>query len=280
MTEVKNKTTNIYTEWRPLIDALSNEDAGKLLKDILKYQSNEDVDNNNPVWIFIKSKIDEYNNKGKQISEKRKEIGKKGGLAKASKCYQKLANDSKSSNKIKENKIKENKIYTIQDDLQLDNQDENQVGIKLESSPFMSNKNISNKKSIDEILDGMDENYKPIVEDWLKYKKERGESYKPIGLKKMIENLVKMSENNPVLARAIVDRSITNNWSGLFELKPDEKEKALKFENNKKQDLILDLETLANAKDEERKNWSSEQWDIYYKVVFGIESMDRRNGNV
>lgn len=130
MTEVKNKTTNIYTEWRPLIDALSNEDAGKLLKDILKYQSNEDVDNNNPVWIFIKFKIDEYNNKGKQISEKRKEIGKKGGLAKASKCYQKLANDSKSSNKIKENKIKENNIYTIQDDLQLDNQDENQVDNK------------------------------------------------------------------------------------------------------------------------------------------------------
>ena len=174
-------------------------------------------------------------------------------------------------------------------DNQVDNQDENQVdnqvGIKIKSSPFISNKNISNKnisnkKSIDEILDGMDENYKPIVEDWLKYKKERGESYKPIGLKKMIENLVKMSENSPVLARAIVDRSITNNWAGLFELKPDEKEKALKFENNKKQDLILDLETLANAKDEERKNWSSEQWDIYYKVVFGIESMDRRNGNV
>lgn len=117
MAQIKNKTTNIYTEWKPLIEALSNEDAGKLLKDILKYQANECVDNNNPVWLFIKSKIDEYNEKGKQVSEKRKENGRLGGLAKASKCQQELANDGKSSNKIKENKIKENKYifngYTI-----------------------------------------------------------------------------------------------------------------------------------------------------------------------
>lgn len=107
---VKNKTINLYTEWKPLIDGLSNEEAGKLLKDIFQYQSDKEVFNTNPVWLFVKSKIDEYNMKGLQISEKRKENGRLGGLAKASKCCQKLANDSKSSNKIKENKIKENKI--------------------------------------------------------------------------------------------------------------------------------------------------------------------------
>lgn len=124
MIKVKNKTTNIYTEWRPLIDALSDEDAGKLLKDILKYQSNEDVDNGNPIWVFIKSKIDEYNKNGKEISKSRSEAGKK-GMAKRwgitndnkcyqmisndSKCYQMIASDNKNNNKIKENKIKENK---------------------------------------------------------------------------------------------------------------------------------------------------------------------------
>lgn len=124
MIKVKNKTTNIYTEWRPLIDALSDEDAGKLLKDILKYQSNEDVDNSNPIWVFIKSKIDEYNKNGKEISKSRSEAGKKGmlkrwGITNDNKCYQMLSNDSKcyqmitsdnkNNNKIKENKIKENK---------------------------------------------------------------------------------------------------------------------------------------------------------------------------
>lgn len=105
---IKNKTTNIYTEWKPLIDGLSNEEAGKVFKCIFQYQSNEEVKCSNPVWLFIKSKIDEYNTKGEQISEKRRENGKLGGLAKASKCQQKLANDGKSSNKTKENKIKQN----------------------------------------------------------------------------------------------------------------------------------------------------------------------------
>lgn len=105
---IKNKTTNIYTEWKPLIDGLSNEEAGKVFKCIFQYQSNEEVKCSNPVWLFIKSKIDEYNTKGEQISEKRRENGKLGGLAKASKCKQKLANDGKSSNKIKENKTKQN----------------------------------------------------------------------------------------------------------------------------------------------------------------------------
>lgn len=104
---IRNKTANLYTEWKPLINGLSNEEAGIILKNILNYQSGEDINNTNPVWIFIKAKLDEYNNKLIQISEKRKENGKRGGLAKATKCYQMLANDSKCSNKIKENKIKE-----------------------------------------------------------------------------------------------------------------------------------------------------------------------------
>ena len=108
--EIRNKTTNIYTEWKPLVEALSDDEAGKVFKYILQYQSGYDVKCFNPVWIFIKSKIDEYNDKLTSIIEKRQKSGRLGGIAKASKCYQKLANDGKSSNKIKENKIKQNKI--------------------------------------------------------------------------------------------------------------------------------------------------------------------------
>lgn len=117
---MRNKTANIYTEWLPLIDTLPDEQAGKVFKSILKYQNGEDIELKNPIWLFIKSKIDEYNNKLEKIKEKRRISGSYGGLAKASKCYQKLANDSKDKqnlpnlaikeNKIKENKIKQNKI--------------------------------------------------------------------------------------------------------------------------------------------------------------------------
>lgn len=111
---MRNKTANIYTEWLPLIESLQDDVAGKVFKCILKYQNGEDIDSQNPIWLFIKSKLDEFNNKYANISESRRNAGVKGGLAKASKCQQKLANDSKSKQNlanvaIKENKIKQNK---------------------------------------------------------------------------------------------------------------------------------------------------------------------------
>ena len=111
---MRNKTANIYTEWLPLIDSLPDDIAGKVFKCILKYQNGDDVELSNPIWLFIKSKIDEYNDKLDDIKEKRRKSGSYGGLAKASKCYQMLPNTTKSKQNvanlaIKENKIKENK---------------------------------------------------------------------------------------------------------------------------------------------------------------------------
>lgn len=113
---MRNKTTNIYTEWKPLIDSLSDEDAGKIFKNIFSYQSGDDVDSTNPVWMFIKAKIDEYNANGVAISEARRNAGKIGMAKRWGKitsdnknniCYQMLSKDNKNNNKIKENKIKE-----------------------------------------------------------------------------------------------------------------------------------------------------------------------------
>lgn len=60
--------------------------------------------------------------------------------------------------------------------------------------------------------------YVPIMEEWLAFKKEKGQTYKPIGLRACYNNLLKLSDGNPTIARMIVDRSIANNWAGLFKL--------------------------------------------------------------
>lgn len=111
---MRNKTANIYTEWLPLIESLQDDVAGKVFKCILKYQNGDDIESHNPIWLFIKSKLDEFNDKYADIAERRRNAGSKGGIAKASKCQQKLAKDSKSKQNlasvaIKENKIKQNK---------------------------------------------------------------------------------------------------------------------------------------------------------------------------
>lgn len=61
-----------------------------------------------------------------------------------------------------------------------------------------------------------------IFNFWLEYKKEKKQSYSS---KKSIlicfKNLLKLSNNNSIIAKQIVEQSIANNYSGLFQLKQD-----------------------------------------------------------
>lgn len=55
------------------------------------------------------------------------------------------------------------------------------------------------------------------VNEWLNYKKERGQSYKPIGLRKLFTIIQNEIDNNgEAFVMSAIDTSITNNWQGLF----------------------------------------------------------------
>lgn len=62
---------------------------------------------------------------------------------------------------------------------------------------------------------------KDIFLQWLDYKKERKQSYKPIGAKQCYSKLVNLSGGNPDMARRIVEESISNNYQGLFPVRND-----------------------------------------------------------
>lgn len=60
----------------------------------------------------------------------------------------------------------------------------------------------------------------PVVYDWLKYKRARGESYKSDkSLSLFISNLTKYSGGDISKARRIIEQSMANNWAGIFEPK-------------------------------------------------------------
>lgn len=59
----------------------------------------------------------------------------------------------------------------------------------------------------------------PIVERWLRYKREKGQSYKPTGFSSFVNKLMKLSGGNVNLATQIIEESISNNWAGIFALK-------------------------------------------------------------
>lgn len=56
------------------------------------------------------------------------------------------------------------------------------------------------------------------VDQWLDYKRERGESYKPSGFRALLEQML---EWGPARTLAAVANSRRNNWAGLFEPKPN-----------------------------------------------------------
>jgi hypothetical protein len=62
-----------------------------------------------------------------------------------------------------------------------------------------------------------------ILLEWLKYKSERGQSYKPIGMKNLIKKFLLDTEGNLEMAQIILINSTGNNYAGLF--KPNNYEK-------------------------------------------------------
>ena len=59
----------------------------------------------------------------------------------------------------------------------------------------------------------------PVVERWLRYKREKGQSYKPTGFAGFVKKLMAYSGGNVAVATQIVEESISNNWAGIFALK-------------------------------------------------------------
>lgn len=79
----------------------------------------------------------------------------------------------------------------------------------------------------------------PAIKTWLEYKTSIKDSYKTQqGVDIIARKLWEWSKGDPKKAMAIVERSIGNNWKGLFELK-DDKENTVS--NDHKRDILRRL---------------------------------------
>lgn len=55
------------------------------------------------------------------------------------------------------------------------------------------------------------------VEEWLRYKSERGQKYKPTGLKTLFKNIsANLDTYGEQAVIRVIDASMSNNWQGLF----------------------------------------------------------------
>ena len=89
----------LFLNFLPMIDALTDEEAGRLIKAIMHHENGEEIDLTNDrlvqaAYLGITPQIDLQNEKWEKTKEARREAGRRGGLAKVSNAKQTLANVS------------------------------------------------------------------------------------------------------------------------------------------------------------------------------------------
>ena len=94
------KSFVMYQDWKAAIDLMTDEQAGKLLKAIYAYQEDPGADVDDPavkmVFQLMKGRFKADAESYEATCKRRAENGRLGGLAKAGKSCQMLANASKS----------------------------------------------------------------------------------------------------------------------------------------------------------------------------------------
>ena len=118
----------------------------------------------------------------------------------------------------------EPKTQSIDNQLDCENQDlgflnqANQGQISTTNNST-NNKILKNKEKSDVDLSFVADDFLPIVQDWLAYKKEKKQTYKQRGAKMFYSQLLNLSNNDAEVARLIIEQSMANNWAGIFPLK-------------------------------------------------------------
>ena len=109
-------------------------------------------------------------------------------------------------------------------------------------------------------LSYVDAAYADVWKEWLKYKDAINSQYKAQeGAVLQYKSLLKYADNNPVLANAIVKKSIERSWQGVFELSDKEKELYL----SERSPYYTKRNTLP-------KGWEQERYDMYIRNGYTI----------
>ncbi len=186
------KSFLFYVNWLSTFENLTDEEAGKLIKHLLKYVNNLNPEAPDrltklvfePLKQVLKMDLKKYEN----IVERNRVNGYKGGRPKGN------PEKPKKPTGLFGNP-KEPKKADIDIDIDID-------------------------KDIVLSKDNNIGDFDKVVLEWFAYKKERKESYKSERSKKaFITSLRNLSGNNANLARKIIEQSMANNWAGIFELK-------------------------------------------------------------
>lgn len=179
----------LFIDYLDAIEPLGDAERGRLFTSLLEYAKSGEAPHlsGNERFIFpmIRAQIDRdraaFDEDSRRISEARREAGRKGGLAKAGKRKQNVANVAEEKDKDKDKEEDKDNITPLPP------------------------------------LQGVSPKLQAAFDDWLAYKRERRESYKPMGLKALetqVLNNVKTYGEQAVAD--LIRECMANGWRGII----------------------------------------------------------------
>ena len=243
MTQESKKKTSfiIYESFYEPIKSLSDEKMGKLFRAIFEYRINGTTEVPEDVAIafsFFKNQLDIDTQKYEEVCKKRAISGSTGGkqkVANASKCYQVQANATKCKQKVANLADNDNDNDNDNEyDNEYDNDNVNEYENVNENDNENENDNVKPKKNkptkttsekleekLPEIIKNLnlDEEYVELTRSWIKYKRDLKEGYKSeFSLIAFVKRLAEFSNNQPEVARRVIEQSFERNWKTVYKL--------------------------------------------------------------
>ena len=204
------KYINIQTERFKSYDRLNESEKACLLDSIVKYAREVRLpDEATPpivdvIFAPIQEDMDYYNESYQAKVERAKVNGRMGGRPKGNRV-----------------ETENNRVETEKNRVGYFRNREKPSGNREKAK--INNNNINNKNNKEE--NNKEERYSDddamdtAIKRWFAYKKERKETYKPIGEKAFIAKLHNLSGGNGDIAIKIVQEAMANNYKGIFPLK-------------------------------------------------------------
>lgn len=166
------------------------EKCWQFMEDIGLIQSDNGETYNLQLMNYIENYKKKSDDSGKRVSKHRNKLTFKDDVT----HYNSVCNDPK----VNISKIKENNIITDGSEIPILNPNE-------------------------EFLLSIPLEWQAVVRKWLDFKKDKQQPYKGLtSLTTMFDKLMKYSNGNPDIGSDIIENSISNNYSGFFELKQND----------------------------------------------------------
>ena len=199
------KFVNFQTDRLKNVGLLSDAEAGKVLKMMAQYASSGNVPDDVPpvsaiLFQAIQEDMEYFDTKYSKRCETNKRIAKERDEAR--KENERNTNGERTLNERNTNGERTLNERSLNRKEKRENRKDNKDKSLIEKTISFSD----------------DARMNEAITRWLAYKKERGQTYKPTGLKAFITRLGNLSGGNGEVALKIVEQSMANNYSGVFPL--------------------------------------------------------------